>query len=399
MTDPRFTVVVVGAGYGGTMAAARLANLAGGRARVLVLDRASELVERIRLHQVVAGQRVPGHRYDRLFAGGRIEFRRSRVLGIDAGSRVVRFDAGYGVETVRYDRLVLAAGSGDARARVPGAREHGHAIATPEAAAALRAALEALPAGGRLVVCGGGSTAIETASELAEARAGLSVSVVAAGGVGDFLSQRGRRHVLGALAERSVRVLEGARITAVAPGRLERAGGRPIPFDVAIWASGFVASPLAASAGVAVSAEGQMLVDRTLRSVSHPDVYGAGDAACVERLEGGVTTRMACATALPMGAHSAQNIAREIQGLEPLPFRFAYRIQCLSLGRRDGLIQFVRDDDSPTKRVLVGGLAAVVKELICRYAVVMLRVELRGLRAFRWPSPATRELVEREALS
>ena len=41
-----------------------------------------------------------------------------------------------------------------------------------------------------------------------------------------------------------------------------------------------------------------------------------------------------------------------------------------SLGRRDGLIEYVRRDDTPTDRILTGRAAAVVKELVCRGAVI-----------------------------
>jgi NADH dehydrogenase len=42
--------------------------------------------------------------------------------------------------------------------------------------------------------------------------------------------------------------------------------------------------------------------------------------------------------------------------------------QCISLGRKDGLIQFVNPDDSPRGPVLTGRLVALVKESIVRGA-------------------------------
>ncbi|MEI5098927.1 hypothetical protein RB200_10110 [Streptomyces sp. PmtG] len=41
----------------------------------------------------------------------------------------------------------------------------------------------------------------------------------------------------------------------------------------------------------------------------------------------------------------------------------------MSLGRRDGLIQFVRDDDTPVERVLTGRTAAFYKEFVVRTAL------------------------------
>ncbi|MGE7432635.1 MULTISPECIES: hypothetical protein [Kitasatospora] len=47
-------------------------------------------------------------------------------------------------------------------------------------------------------------------------------------------------------------------------------------------------------------------------------------------------------TALPMGKY----LGRLLSGRTAEPFRFGFVLQCLSLGRRNGLVQFVR----PTTR-------------------------------------------------
>ena len=52
--------------------------------------------------------------------------------------------------------------------------------------------------------------------------------------------------------------------------------------------------------------------------------------------------------------------------------RFRFALRCISLGRRDGLVQFVHPDDSPRELVVTGRLAAAVKEAI---VVNALRVQ------------------------
>jgi NADH dehydrogenase len=47
--------------------------------------------------------------------------------------------------------------------------------------------------------------------------------------------------------------------------------------------------------------------------------------------------------------------------------------QCISLGRKDGLIQFVHADDSPREAVLTGRLAALYKEFVVRIALQIQR--------------------------
>jgi NADH dehydrogenase len=132
----------------------------------------------------------------------------------------------------------------------------------------------------------------------------------------------------------------------------------------------FGCHPLAREAGFAVDDHGRMIVDGSLRSVSHPDVYGIGDAVAL-RKQDGQDLRMACATGMPSGQHAARSIAARLAGLEPTPMRFRYLNQCISLGRRDGLVQFVHSDDSPREVVLTGCLAALYKETIVRGTVLV----------------------------
>jgi NADH dehydrogenase len=77
---------------------------------------------------------------------------------------------------------------------------------------------------------------------------------------------------------------------------------------------------------------------------------------------------MSCATGLPTGRYVADVVATRLAGQEPAPLRFRYYIQCVSLGRRDGLIQVVDADDRPQDTVLTGVAAAAVKELVVRAA-------------------------------
>ena len=82
---------------------------------------------------------------------------------------------------------------------------------------------------------------------------------------------------------------------------------------------------------------------------------------------------MACATGLPAAAHAVRSIAARLAGREPKPLRFRYINQCISLGRNDALIQFVRGDDSPRDAVLTGRAGARYKEAIVRSAYLAQR--------------------------
>ena len=57
--------------------------------------------------------------------------------------------------------------------------------------------------------------------------------------------------------------------------------GEIVPGDATLWTTEFWASPLAAESEFAVDARGRIVVDATLRSVSHPSVFAIGDAAAI----------------------------------------------------------------------------------------------------------------------
>ncbi|QFZ22796.1 NAD(P)/FAD-dependent oxidoreductase [Saccharothrix syringae] len=355
-------IVVVGAGYAGLAAAKLAARWTG--ARVTLVNERDRFVERVRLHQLAAGQRLRDLPLGDLLRGTGVELVVDRVTGIDAETRRVRLTGG----ELTYDRLVYALGS-RAGLDVPGAAEHAHPLATLEDAEALAGALRAAR---RVAVVGGGLTGVEAAAELAEARPDLEVVLVTGDELGAALSAKGRRYLRGVFDRLGVVVRDRVTVAEVRAEGPVLGDGELVPADAVVWTAGFRVPDLAREAGFAVDARGRMLVDETLASVSHPEVLGIGDAAAI-RLPDGLELRMACATGLPTAQQAVRALAARMAGREPRPLRFRYRNQCVSLGRRDGLIQFVRADDSPVERVLTGRAAARYKELIVRGTVLFER--------------------------
>jgi NADH dehydrogenase FAD-containing subunit len=354
----RARVVVLGGGYGGQLAAQSLARRTD--AAVTLVNDGDRFIQRVRLHQLATGQPVEAPRYTDMLAGTGVRFVDDRVLGLDpAAHRVTLRDGG----SLDYDVLVLALGS---HAAVP---EHAHDVSTPAGAARLAARL----ASGcrRLAVVGAGLTGLETATELAERHPATTTTLLTAGTLDDDLSARGGAHVRRVAARLGIRLIEHAEVTAVHPAGLTLADGTEEAADVVVWTGGFVVPDLAARGGLAVDEHGRVLVDATLRSTSHPAVVAIGDAAAGRAADGGVV-RMACATAMPAAQHAARTVAALLAGREPRPWRFRYAIRCISLGRRDGLVQVVHTDDRPRDLVLTGRAAARVKEAI---VVNALRVQ------------------------
>jgi NADH dehydrogenase FAD-containing subunit len=367
MSGEKKRILVAGAGYAGVACAVRLARkVRGTGASVALADPRPYFVERVRLHEDVAGdvrRRAPLR--DHVGAHG-VEVIDGRVEGVDLVARRARIRG----RDEAFDELVVATGSSAA----PPA--HAFAVATEEDAFATRVRL-ASPDVRRVVIAGGGLTGVELAAELATRRRGLAIALVTAGEVLPDLSTRARAHARSFLVAHGVEVLEHRRVALVEPDAVVLSSGDVLPSDATIWTGGFRPSRLAADIGLRVDLDGRATVDERLRSTSHPFVHVAGDAAST-----GV--RMACAVALPTGCFVADDLARAIHDREPRPFSFGFYVTCVSLGRRDGLFQRTDVDDRPSGWMLDGRAGAWLKELVCRYAMASTN-EGWGIE-YRWPN-------------
>ncbi|GAB3168426.1 FAD-dependent oxidoreductase [Myceligenerans halotolerans] len=365
-------IVILGAGYAGAIAAGRLARrLNPDDVDITLVNIEPDFVERIRMHQVAVGEQLRRRPLREILAGTGVTLRIARVTAVDVGRRTVSL-AGPGVgaaaagpDELGYDTLVYALGSSWDDGGVPGVVEHADEIASRPGALRLRKRLASLAPGRRVVVVGGGLTGIEAVTEIAEARGDLDVALVARGDLGGWLSPNGRRHLREAVVRLGVTVHEHTDIERVGATEVV-AGGTAIPADVTVWSAGFGVQPIAAATALTVSPRGQIVVDGTMRSVSHPDVYAVGDAALAEGPQDN-PLRMSCASAIPMAWQAADSIAARLSGGKLPSTSLAYIHQCISLGRRDGIIQMVTTDDQAKPAAPGGRLAARHKELICRY--------------------------------
>jgi NADH dehydrogenase FAD-containing subunit len=381
---PEQRIVVIGGGYAGALAAVRLAGRARGRAAVTLIEPRGELVQRLRLHELATGQRVRSFDLARL-TGRRVENRRARAVAVDPVRGAVAIETDGRLSELPFDQVLLAVGSTVDVDSVPGVAVHAHTLADPSAAVRLRETLLRLPAGARVAVCGAGFTGIEAASEIAGARPDLRVSLRSARPVGTGLSARGSAELRRRLERLGVEPADGEAVAAVEPGALVLAGGE-VATDLVVWCGGFAANPLARDSGLPVDERGLLAVDADLRSVGHANVIGAGDAAAIPAFANGARYRMTCQAGMPSGAHAADTALANLKGEMPEPFDFGYIHMPLSLGRRDGLIQWVDRADRPKEKVLVGRRAALYKEIVTRSAVPSIRWERRIPGALRWPS-------------
>ncbi|MBP0457055.1 NAD(P)/FAD-dependent oxidoreductase [Streptomyces montanisoli] len=391
MRQQQHRIIVIGAGYTGATAAGRLAKrLHDEDVAITLVNAEPDLVERVRMHQLAVGQELRPRPLREMFAGSGVELRVAKVSGVDVDRRTVTVAvavvgatstgatgtgvtgtastaAATGTEELPYDTLVYALGSGWNTQGVPGTAEHAHEIASRPGALRLSERLAALDAGGTVVVVGAGLTGVEAATEIAETRKDLDVALVARGELGDWLSPKGRGHLRKVCGRLGITVHEHTAVTGVEADRVTTADGESVPAAVTVWATGFAVHPIAEATPLETTGTGQIVVDATMRSVSHPDVYAVGDAAMAMG-PGGKPLRMSCATGVPMAWQAADAIAARLTGGKLPTTTPRYYNQCISLGRKEGIIQYVTADDRAVKAALTGRPAAFYKEVVCKIA-------------------------------
>ncbi|WAZ26229.1 FAD-dependent oxidoreductase [Streptomyces cinnabarinus] len=363
-------IVVLGAGYAGSHVAGNLARrLSPADTEITVINAESDFVERLRLHQLAAGRKIEAQKLTDVFAGTGIRLRVARVTALDPERQVVAVADADGGGELGYDTLVYALGSRVADQGVPGVAEHAFNVAGRPSALRLRSHLDSLEGadkggeGGTVLVVGDGLTGIETATEIAESRPGLSVTLVAGGELGARLSPGARAHLRQAFDRLGITVLEHTTVEAVEATRVLCTDGTALASDATVWTAGFAVSSLAATSGLEVTENGRIAVDRTMRSVSHPSVYAAGD--CAYALDdNGRPLPMSCASAGYTGAQAIAAIMGDLTGRKVPHTKLEYVANHISLGRRDGILQMVDDEWRAKPKYTGGRKAARIKAAI-----------------------------------
>ncbi|WP_085665649.1 NAD(P)/FAD-dependent oxidoreductase [Pseudomonas sp. B5(2017)] len=342
-------ILIIGAGFAGVWSALSAARLLDQAQRpdinISVLAPQPELRIRPRFYEAdVHGMKAP---LGELFEAVGIHFIPGNADSIDTEGRSVSYtDAQGHRQQIAYDRLILAAGSQVARPAVPGLAEHAFDVDQMESAMRLEqhlvglAAQPASPARNTVVVCGGGFTGIETATEMPArlrailgASAALRVVVVDRGAqVGAALGAGITPSIIAACEQAGVEWKAGASVVAVDAGGVTLDNGEHIASNTVIWTVGVKASPLTAQVAGERDNFGRLKVDGHLKVLGQDHVYATGDTAWAAVDELGNHALMTCQHAIPMGRHSGNNAAADLLGLQPVVYRQPKYVTCLDLG-------------------------------------------------------------------
>ena len=395
MVQKPVRIVVIGAGYAGMLATTRLAGrikreIQAGEASLTLINAADVFVERPRLHQFAAHRLLPFRPIADILSGTGVSFLHGSVTRIDPARRTLAVQIAEGPPKIGYDILLYTLGSTMDRDRVPGVREHAHVLTPsgPNSAEALRELLPNLDAragGARLLVVGGGATGIEAAAEFAAAYPHLQVRLVTEGEFGHAFAKRVAAYMRQSLARLGVTVQDHTSVTALQASQALTASGAALPFDVCLWTGGFIVPRLAREAGLAVNERGQVQIDPFMRSISHPEIYAAGDAAHPVEPPGVAAVRMAALTATIMGAHVADNISAQVQHKTARPLSFAYIGQGIALGPGNAIGFNNYPNDRPTPPYFTGRLGYEGREFFVRLLANLSKFERRWPGITFWP--------------
>ena len=391
-------IVVIGAGYAGMLATVRLAGKVRRTNTQITLVNASEVfVER--LHELAAGKVMQPRRISDTLNGTNTLFVQGRVTHIDTAHSQITVQTPDGINSLYYDKLLVTLGSTIDRHSVPGVAEHAYVL-TPEGGRSAPALREALlrqsQIGGRVVIVGGGATGIEAAAEMVDAYPNLSVHLVTQGRMGLFLNEEVAAYMRQSLLKRGVSIQEHTTIQRVRETTLLTADGESIGYDVCLWTGGFAVPGLARESGLTVNERGQILIDPFMRSVSHSNIYAAGDCAnSVEEL--GAPLRMSAYTAVITGAHAADCLAAAVRSQQPKPLSFAYTGQGIALGHKHGIGFGKTPDDQPKKPYFTGRAGYEIREFFVRLLMNLPNLERRILGFFYWPGKGRYAAMKRRA--
>jgi NADH dehydrogenase len=369
-------IVILGGGYAGLTTAQHLRQQHI-NAEITLIDATSVFVERHRLHQASSGQASQYFSYQSFLNSMGVQFIQGQVSALNPNSSRITFERRRGeTETIAFDYLVYALGS-SIDLMLSGVKEYAHVLDSDDAVQQLHGQLRQLDHA-RILVVSDGSIGIETAAELVESMPHLQVALAmdqplhASDKPNGFADQT-IQYLQQALQQRHIEQYYG-RIVRIEDGQAIQENGEVIQFDICIWTSDFKPSSLAKQAGLYATKSGEIVVDKCLRSLTHPQIIVVGGNAHIETFQAG-TCRMGGATAVAMGAAAAKTIVSLLQHKKPPAFQFLHLFRSIYLGRHDGVIQFVDCRDAPRDVVWTGKKAAEWMAYVVSYTLKVMGLD------------------------
>jgi sulfide:quinone oxidoreductase len=316
-------VVILGGGFGGVVAAERLAQLLGDEHFITLVSRSRNFVFYPALVRLAFGKcEMQDVSFDLRHAmlHRRVDFIEAEVAHIDPFDKKVIIAHGEIEGKLPYDFLVFALGRRLATERISGFFEHAHHLLNVDKAIKFGKAISNFHEG-RAVIgqCEGARLPVpvyETAFALARRleergeRERVRITLVHPDGPDSTLGERASVALNKALAAHEIESLFNFPLRRVTANSALTSDGEALKFDLLMLVPPFRGSSAATYMG-ATDNEGYIKVDWTMRVIGHERIYAVGD--CVN-FEGPKLGHMA----VRQGEVAAANLAAELAGGEPV---------------------------------------------------------------------------------
>lgn len=340
-------ICVIGGGFGGLYTALYFSQrgLKNQKYRVTLIEPNDHFLFTPLLYELLTGELqrweiAPS--YSKLLLGTGVKLRQQTVKTIDLKTRWLGLTNG---ETLSYDYLVLAVGTQNRWANIPGLKEYALTFRTLADLERLQTQLHILESSERqhlqIAVIGGGPNGVELSCKIA-----------------DRLGQRGQVHLIergdtllknfsNGIRKASDKALKARRIaihlnsdvegiTADSLTITEQQQTQKLPIDLVIWTAGTQSREWLSKLDCQQTEQGKLLIHPTLQLLDYPEVFALGDIAQITPTRQNIPAT--AQAAFQQASRAASNLKAMILGHRPKPFFYLHLGDMLTLGRRSAII-------------------------------------------------------------
>jgi len=359
MEQKRPRVVILGAGFGGLRAAARLANAP---VDVTLVDKRNYHLFQPLLYQVAtAGVQAGDIAYpirSVLRNQKNLDFRVTRATSVDIDAKQVHTLDG----VIPYDYLIVAVGGSTNFFGNQSIEKNAYGLKDIEDAVGLRnhflsmveRAVQEPDVDKRramltFVIVGGGPTGVESAGALSELvhlilkkdypnlnTKEVRILLLEAGpSLLPVMPEKLREITAKTLWKKKVDVRLGAKVVDFDGEKVILGSGEVIPSNTLVWAAGVQAASLVTKTALKLGSMRRIIVDLTMQVPEHPEIFAIGDAAHCEW--NGRPLPMIAPVANQGADVAAANIVNLVQGKELKPLIYKDMGALATIGRNEAV--------------------------------------------------------------
>ncbi|MFC4712086.1 FAD-dependent oxidoreductase [Planococcus dechangensis] len=140
------------------------------------------------------------------------------------------------------------------------------------------------------VIIGGGASGVELALAIQAWRRRhnlpLNTVLISSSALLLGLGRASSKKIEAVSQKKGLACYTGAKVESIDSQTLATSDGKSVTQSDVLWLTGPKSAELFTSSGLPTDDGGYLLVDETLHSVTHPDIYGAGDCVSIQRFPG-----------------------------------------------------------------------------------------------------------------